>query len=76
MCLKSQTSGHKLVMMCRKAKNAERKGVARNFYATPWEIFATPWRCLCHPMEEILLVIHFLLNIVYTVIAQNVQCTL
>ena len=42
----------KLVMLCRKAKNAEKRGVARNFFATNWEIFvppteyysATPWK--------------------------------
>ena len=35
-------SGRKLVMLCRKAKNAEEQGgIARNFFPTPWEIFAT-----------------------------------
>ena len=54
MCLKYQKSGRKLVMLCRKSKNAERKGIERNFFANPCEIIATPWRCLCHPLEEIL----------------------
>ena len=26
----------------RTAKNAERKGIVRNFFANHWEIFATP----------------------------------
>ena len=33
-------------------KEAERKGMARNFFATPREISATPCRCLFHPLEE------------------------
>ena len=40
---KMSKSGRKLVMGCRKAKNAKGKGgVARNCFATPWEIFTTP----------------------------------
>ena len=29
------------VMLCKKAKTTERKGIAL-FFATPWEIFSTP----------------------------------
>ena len=36
MCRKcKQKSGPKLGMLCRKAKNAERKGIASSFFATP-----------------------------------------
>ena len=48
MCLKFRKSGHTLVMLCRKAKNADRKKVAHNFFATPWGIFATPWKKSCN----------------------------
>ena len=35
MCLKCNKCGRKFVMLCRKAKNAEVKGVAHNIFAPP-----------------------------------------
>ena len=49
MFLKCQKSGRKLVMGCRTAKNAERKGIARNCFATSWEIFAIPLKMSLPP---------------------------
>ena len=42
-------SGRKLVMGCRTAKNAERKGIARNFFATPRGDFHHPLKISLPP---------------------------
>ena len=49
MCLKCKKGGRKYVMLCKKSKTAERKGIACNFFGHPLkEILKPP---LLHSMN-------------------------
>ena len=48
MCLKCKKSGSKLVMLCKKAKNAEGKGGSAQFFRHPLGDFAAPWKKSCN----------------------------